>query len=568
MQKQRTSTRRAQPDQATVRNVRRFALHSAENRSIVQHFYQTLNTPVSLSCYLLYKYEEYDQLVCKDVNPRNYEDALSFRNDFAAVSYLRKNGSVKTSFDTKAAAIDAFKGAEQQCRRTNLSLKDYLSGRHTAGLSENSLNVTIRKIDRILGEISIDELLDECGWGPGVSLTVKGENTSASQKFDCDRDITADLYDLLGPICSLAYPHWGAWSQPVYQVGNTIITVPKNAKIDRTIAIEPGLNSWVQKGIGRMIRKRLRRAGYNLDSDFKNQRGAYLGSLTGNLATVDFSAASDSISIEAVRLLLPPKWFSLLDAARSQNYTLSGVTTRFHKFSSMGNGFTFELESLIFVVCALACCEVASEDVTHVSVFGDDIILPSNVVASYTSLVTFLGFRVNDHKSYSDGYFRESCGCYYFRGMNVKPIFNRSDIKLLKDLYRLSNAVRRLSHDRNESYGCDIQLRAHWSFIVHRIPEALRFFGPVSGGDSVIHENMDRCISRRPKGQLEGFLFSGLPQVALSVAVDSHGILLHRLSSRSRDRCFGNDVPLRARTRMVFKKNMFVSQWYELGPWY
>jgi hypothetical protein len=545
-----------------------FRLHSSENQVIAEHFYRSLDTPVSLSCYMLLKYSEFDQLVSKDINPKNYEDPYLFRDDFAAVSYLRKSASLKTSFDCKSIALESFKDSEQRCYDTNHHLLDYLNGRLISGHCEQPLTAAIRKIDRILGDFDIDELLDECGWGPGVTLSVKGDDTSASRKFDGDRNITVDAYDLFGSICEKAYPTWDAWTQPYFVGGNTIITVAKNAKTDRTIAIEPGLNSWIQKGIGKVIRKRLRRAGFNLDSDLKNQRGAYLGSLSGLLATIDFTAASDSISVEAVRLLLPSKWFSILNAVRSKNYSLNGETKTFSKFSSMGNGFTFELESLIFVTCALAICEAHSVSDLSVSVFGDDIILPSELVASYTDLVTFLGFRVNDKKSFSSGYFRESCGSYYFNGVDVKPIFNKKDLKNVKDVFRLANAVRLLSHRRNSHYGCDIRLRSHWSFLIHRCPLDLRLFGPMSGGDAVLHGNMCEAVFSRPKDCLEGFLFRGFPEVSLDIDKYSHGVLLQRLSSSSKDLSYNNRIPLRARTRMVFKKNMFVSLWYELGPWY
>jgi hypothetical protein len=45
--------------------------------------------------------------------------------------------------------------------------------------------------------------------------------------------------------------------------------VPKNAKTDRTICIEPDLNIFVQLGIGAVIRERLKAYGLDLNTQVK-----------------------------------------------------------------------------------------------------------------------------------------------------------------------------------------------------------------------------------------------------------------------------------------------------------
>jgi len=351
------------------------------------------------------------------------------------------------------------------------------------------------------------------------------------------------------------------------QIGNKVVTVPKNAKTDRTIAIEPGLNTWIQLGIGRQIRNRLRSAGFNLDSDLKNQRQAYLGSIGHEVATVDFKAASDTIAIETVRLLLPPRWFLVLDAARSHYYTLDGVTHRAEKFSTMGNGFTFELESLIFVSLALALCEFHGCDDSCVSVFGDDLILPSECVSDLTSVCSYLGFTINSEKSFISGPFRESCGTYYFAGSDVKPMFLKQRPDRLCDVIRLCNAVRELSHRRGFNLFCDASFKALWSLCVSLVPKDLRLFGPRSAGDAVISSNIEDCTSvKLLKDGHEGFSFLGRPTVAIESESDSRGLLLARLHRPSRDMAYHNHVAIRARTRTV-EKRMRTHLWYNYGSW-
>ena len=548
---------------------REYRLHPADNRRVVESFYSSLDTPVALSCYLLYKYEEYDQLVSKEVNPADYIDGPSFRDDFAAISFMRKNECIKTSFDRKAEAIRAFQAGELNCKSTNNRIRNFLRGTDLpSGRGVLLINSMIRKIERILGEFNIDRVLDQCNWGPGVTLTVKGDDTSGSHKFDVDRDITKDAHALYGSIIEQAYPLWTSSSKEWrFREGNKVLTVPKNAKTDRTIAVEPGVNSWIQLGIGKTIRQRLGIAGFNLNSDQKNQRGAYLGSLDDTLATVDFKAASDTISVELVRLLLPPVWFSALDAARSKIYNLDGKNHWSEKFSTMGNGFTFELESLIFVSMALALCEAYDISDENVSIFGDDLILPSQCVEELAELCEFTGFTVNKTKSFSRGPFRESCGSYYFNGLDVKPLFNKKDLVYVKDVFRMANAIRAVAARHDSCGGCDIRFRRCWSLLVHLLPEPLRLFGNVTGGDACIHSNFDECTPKRLGQGHEGFSFAGLVSVPITIHKDSLGLLLSRLKLMSRDGAYNNTVSLRSRTRMVLKKAMRVSRWCDFGPW-
>ena len=64
---------------------------------------------------------------------------------------------------------------------------------------------------------------------------------------------------ILGNILLRRFDLWnwvgGVACIPEVVAGNKIVTVPKNYKTERTIAIEPLLNSVLQKGIGAVIRK-------------------------------------------------------------------------------------------------------------------------------------------------------------------------------------------------------------------------------------------------------------------------------------------------------------------------
>jgi len=199
------------------------------------------------------------------------------------------------------------------------------------------------------------------GFGPGASSTVKIK-TTARFKLNadpvCSRDAMESVYTELWP----TIPHYAYLHKGLCRVGmGHLAFVPKSAKTDRSIMIEPLLNTFVQKGIGSYLKGRLLKAGCNLYDQSINNSLARKGSKDGTLATVDLSSASDSIAYSVVLDLLPVDWMNFLTAWRTGHvvYDKKRIDFELEKFSSMGNGFTFELESLIFYTCAL-CVAVES----------------------------------------------------------------------------------------------------------------------------------------------------------------------------------------------------------------
>jgi hypothetical protein len=199
---------------------------------------------------------------------------------------------------------------------------------------------------------------------------------------------------------------------------------------------------YFQKGIGDYFRYRLKRVGINLNDQSRNQQLARAGSISGNLATLDLSSASDSISSELIFQLLPPLWFTLLSAARSPVTLIDGVAHENEMFSSMGNGFTFELESLVFYAIARATAFYRGISGV-ISVYGDDIICPTEIAEDLVFVLSFLGFETNVKKSFWTGDFRESCGGHYVDGRDVTPFYVKAPIVRLIDLIHLANSIRK-----------------------------------------------------------------------------------------------------------------------------
>jgi len=555
-----------------------FRAHRRSTDDAIFNFLSAINTPKSLAAWLLYKSNEHDQLTTLDINPDQYDqNPYRFRLDMAAVSFLSKAKFLKTSFKKEDVAFAKFFKYEELCRETNNRFRRPMLDPLNDGSNVWLLNAVKRKVSVILGDFSPEEFVDEANWGPGVSTLVKGERVSAINKFHEERGITRDLYSLVSGWFSVAYPSWDRSLTHLHgenyflsQVGNSIVTVPKNSKTDRVIAIEPGINLWFQKSIGSMIRRRLRRFGIDLNSQQRNQELARIGSLDASLATVDFSSASDSIALEVVREVLPPRWFQLLDACRSKFGTLDSGPIKWEKFSSMGNGFTFELESLIFYAAAWACQEYLLEQGhdAHgpISVFGDDVIIPNVAFDLFSSFSTFLGFKVNPDKSYHQGYFRESCGSYYYKGVDCKPLFLKEKLGEIESLYKLANGLRLLAHRYNSHCGCDARFLDCWTAVYLWIPDPLRIRVPREAGDTGLISNFDEATPVRARYGIEGYYYRAMSRIGVQVSAETESVLLTRLWQPSTQE-HGNSYALRGRSKRQINMSL-VPRWYNLGDWY
>jgi hypothetical protein len=187
---------------------------------------------------------------------------------------------------------------------------------------------------------------------------------------------------------------------------------------------------------------RLEAFGNSILTQERNQNLAALAScrtIGSSFATIDLASASDTVSIELIRYLLPSAWFGYLDDIRSHSGTIEGDTFTGEKFSSMGNGYTFALETLVFWAISKACISLTSETEEKFSVFGDDIIVPDTAALLTTEVLQWSGFVINTDKSYFVGPFRESCGADWHSGLRVTPQYLRKHRLRCTDVYQLLN---------------------------------------------------------------------------------------------------------------------------------
>lgn len=327
------------------------------------------------------------------------------------------------------------------CAQTNKRLKPFVLGRSNA--FQQQIFSMQRYISNVLGNLSdfIEELPYLVKVTSGASARCSRKESlpqlKLGMKIFCTRRSEKYLRALY---------HFYGFEQPkiIYTESNRVEFVPKNWKTDRTIACEPEGNLPLQLAFDNYVKRRLKRFRLNLRDQSANQRLARESSITDEFATVDFSAASDTISYNVVSWLLPPDWFDFLCDVRSSTHRGASRNGIYAKFSSMGNGATFCLETLIF---AAACHACNSEKFL---VYGDDVIIESKYYQDYVALTRFLGFSINMEKSYSQGPFRESCGGDYFNGTNVTPVYIRNIDSRKANLCHLVNTLRYLTFPGSE----------------------------------------------------------------------------------------------------------------------
>lgn len=403
-------------------------------RSCFQDFCKSFNTTLSHS---LVGCSDVDVVGIK-VNPKDYVDHVTFRKDYLLASYLSKYKGLQLGIDTKKVAIQSFYEAEA----LNLSTNDRLKGSNDNSF-DNLLFEASRIVMQTLGVFSFDKVLRGCTWGPGATFDIRRSKcqvdikvsefpltTTAGASLFFERLLLSDLHwsavylnvtpsDVVGewrPIRSLLFN---------YVEGNKVTTVSKNAKTDRVIAMEPTVNGYLQKGVGLYIRNQLKRVcGIDLNDQSVNQTAAKRA-YDYALATIDLKMASDTVAIQLVKALLPPEWFDYLMKIRSAQSLIEENWHYNQKFSSMGNGFTFELESLIFFSLAEAVRRRTTRREEPTLVYGDDIIVPRESAPRLIELLSYCGLTVNTEKSFIDGDFFESCGKHFFKGFDVTPIYQK-----------------------------------------------------------------------------------------------------------------------------------------------
>jgi hypothetical protein len=424
-------------------------------------------------------------LIGLSIDPSRYDSAWDFFDDYICINLLSKFPNFDLGVDREKVAIEKFLDSERRCLEASQSLNAIRRGRIGILHPIHAVLHDARlKIEHLLGPFNWADTEQYFAFSGGASVDLPRRKGDPAYKFGCKRPSVAAGTAGLARAYIFSSPLWlnhlrsDTSDTPTFDivVGNRITTVPKNAKTDRVIAIEPTLNMFFQKGIGGLIRNRLRRVGVDLNSQSLNQSLAREGSVDGSLATIDLKSASDTVSLALVQELLPSDWVSAIELCRSPYGVLpSGEKILYRKVSSMGNGYTFELESLIFWALSSAVVKYLHESDRRLAIYGDDIVIPTGCAQLLIDVLKLVGFDTNVDKTFTSGPFRESCGKHYFRGVDVTPIYIRENVDNAERLLWLANSIARMAYRLNgSSYSRDSRLKLAYDSVVETLPERLR----------------------------------------------------------------------------------------------
>lgn len=343
------------------------------------------------------------------------------------------------SVSAEDAAYEKFRRVNDRCRDWSLKLQ-FSWEEELFGLLKQELDDFFHPGGEPLVH-SENAIWDRGRCGPGASLGANGVDFY-TKLFSSNLTATSlEVYYQYAEWCA-ADPKWRdaefdrliSFGLPNIIHESSVTFVPKNRDVLRTICTEPSLNMFAQLGFGAILEDRLR-SRFGIDFGTQQERNAELarlGSIGGAIDTIDLESASDSMSLGMLEAVLPEWVFETFLWLRSPATRVRGERVQLHMMSTMGNGTTFPLQTILFACCVQAVAKQFDAPMRRADlswspwgVFGDDIACPNFMSGRVIRLLEILGFQVNREKSFTDKWmtFRESCGHDYFRGHDVRGVY-------------------------------------------------------------------------------------------------------------------------------------------------
>jgi hypothetical protein len=465
---------------------------------VIQATCEDVGSPRALAISMLVRAGEWAQLSQLRVRPRSYECSETYWRDCLVTDLLRKC-DLPSGIDKEAVAVATFLSCERENGKSNARLSRYLEkSLFLEGPQEMAVYGFItewrKEIRACLGSIP-DHLTPR--FSQGSTFADVGKLITPPDKMSSRPTIYAKSRDVV-------LPFWGEtlwarslvsdrpWhSDPLSVPGNIFFTVPKDGKTFRGCCKESSLNVAYQLDCGRVIRGKLRKIGIDLKTGQDTHKEmARAASVSRASATIDMSNASDTLCRVLPELVLPTAWYELLNSLRATRTRVNGTWYRLEKFSSMGNGFTFELETLIFATLARTVIRLSGGDPERVSCYGDDLIVPTEYYREVTSGLRLFGFTPNMEKTFAEGPFRESCGGDYWDGEPVRALYLENLPSEPQHWISFANGLRRVAMaSTTHSTSRWKVVKRSWFRVLDQIPSLIRRCrGPVYLGDIVIHD--------------------------------------------------------------------------------
>lgn len=373
--------------------------------------------------------------------------------------YIPRGETKETRKLRRTKALDIFISDNEICRDWTLPRDD--------------------ELDVVLGEVktSLDMFFHPAN-GRDILLTphsvLSGIDVGKGANIGC---LNVDFYskvcasqvtyssDGLRHFLAHAFSPSSPWAGALYQrppgmsprkvVGSKIAFAEKNAEVDRTICEEPTMEMLLQKGTEACMNFRLAQV-FNIWLDTQQEINADLariGSIDESFATLDLRSASNRNSVKMMSHVLPPDVTSWLMKIRTKFAVLpNGDAVELHMLSSMGNAYTFPLQTILFACVIQAvyyCLGIPFKtgrrgESRNFAVNGDDIICVTRAFPLVCKVLSALGHEVNLEKTFYEGRFRESCGSDFWSGYNVRGVYIKS-LKTPCDIYSSINRLNQWS---------------------------------------------------------------------------------------------------------------------------
>lgn len=439
-------------------------------------------------------------------------------------AFFSKNADLDIGCDKEATAWKTFLDGEEACKQTNKRFdhmwdKDWIYDAETGSFDRVSGgSFTSREITFLTGVRQwMTTILGPCPsfgelksyFGPGANVGVPKAEACPLNKMRGDLTCSETLYKsgLLEALVDTA-PAWfdqraESWAIddegwlyskiPFVLETGRLRFAPKNAETSRAMNIEPVANGYFQGGLGKIMAQGLKQCGVDISDQSRNQALALFGSRSWEnaerqVSTLDLKNASGTQSRGLIDFVVDdPRWRYLLNSLRTPSVRYKKHLIELEQFSTMGNGFTFPLETAIFTAIVFTALKIKpftrrqvragvnlSKVAPGVGIYGDDIIVPTMFVADVVEGLEICGYSVNQKKSFVSGPFRESCGSDYYKGISVRPYYQRAHMTY-ESLFSLHNFY---------------VARNLWAFaevVRDAIPSEWRLFGPAGYGDGHLH---------------------------------------------------------------------------------
>jgi len=354
------------------------------------------------------------------------------------------------------------------------------------------------------------------------------------------------------------------------------VQVPKTLKTPRTISVEPSYMMLMQQSIAKPLMSYLesKRFGFKsirFSDQSVNRDLARRGSIDGSISTIDLSDASDLVPLGAVvdMFKVCPTFLNyILDCRTSTALLPDKRIIDLKKFASMGSALCFPIESMFFFTVVLYSLVRQSGRspsrrlllnlAKDVAIYGDDILVPSLMGSGVMADLELFGLRVNQNKSFYTGFFRESCGGDYYKGVDVTPLYVRQwdDTGKLVDsstrisLVALSNSLYMKGLWHACDYLREVLQRKIKNIPYSRFPIGILHFASYIRSDKLswdanVHGYRVKGVSYRPKKEKD------TPSTLSGYLIGSFGDRLHSDSRRDFEQ-FCKEPPERMDIRFGF----------------